>query len=92
MPIIDVNHWLAFHREWGQRVGKAKTRSYHFMEQVCLKLFEKHNYIISYYTSTGNKQKHFMDQNGMNMVLWRMEVEPHDRDDQVPKRTRECRL
>jgi len=40
-------------REWGQRVGKAKTRSYHFMEQ-----------------------------NGVNMVLWRMEVEPHDRDDQ----------
>ena len=23
-------------------------------------------------------------QNGVNMVLWRMEVEPHDRDDQVP--------
>ena len=44
LPIKDVNqwnHWLAFDREWGQRVGKAKTRSYHFMEQVCLKWFEK---------------------------------------------------
>ena len=72
-------------------MGKAKTRSYHFMEQVCLKLFAKHNNNRNY-TRTGNKQKHFMDQNGMNMVLWRMEVEPHDRDDQVSKRTRECRL
>ena len=57
LPIKDVNHWLAFDREWGQRVGKAKTRSYHFMEQVCLKLFAKHNYIISYYTRAENKQE-----------------------------------
>ena len=27
---------------------------------------------------------HLLEQNGVNMVLWRMEVEPHDRDDQVP--------
>ena len=26
---------------------------------------------------------HLLEQNGVNMVLWRMEVEPHDRDDQV---------
>ena len=74
-------------------MGKAKTRSYHFMEQVCLKLFE--NTQLHYkllHIDRKQTRNHFMDQNGMNMVLWRMEVEPHDRDDQVPKRTRECRL
>ena len=34
--------WLltkcAYFREWGQRVGKAKTRSYHFMEQNGVKI------------------------------------------------------
>ena len=36
MQRIEIT-WLltkcAYFREWGQRVGKAKTRSYHFMEQ-----------------------------------------------------------
>ena len=59
-------------REWGQRVGKAKTRSYHFMEQVS-----------SQQTLMWNNIHYFLEQNGVNMVLWRMEVEPHDRDDQV---------
>ena len=36
MQRIEITWFLtkcAFFREWGQRVGKAKTRSYHFMEQ-----------------------------------------------------------
>ena len=54
-------------------MGKAKTRSYHFMEQVTSSTFMCRHLNIG----------PFMEQNGVNMVLWRMEVEPHDRDDQV---------
>ena len=36
MQRIEITWFLtkfAYFREWGQRVSKAKTRSYHFMEQ-----------------------------------------------------------